>query len=45
MSSDFEREFEMALMNKELRRIWNWYCLDDQFLQYQFLQFRLFKKK
>jgi len=31
MSSDFEREFEMALMNKELRPDLELVCFDDKF--------------
>ena len=43
MSSDFEREFEMALMNKELRPDLELVCLMTS-LQYQFLSSSLLKE-
>jgi len=43
MSSDFEREFEMALMNKELRPDLELVCLMTR-LQYQFLSSSLLKE-
>jgi pantetheine-phosphate adenylyltransferase len=43
MSSDFEREFEMALMNKELRPELELVCLMTS-LQYQFLSSSLMKE-
>ena len=43
MSSDFEREFEMALMNKELRPELELVCLMTS-LQYQFLSSSMLKE-
>ena len=43
MSSDFEREFEMALMNKELRPDLELVCFMTS-LQYQFLSSSLLKE-
>jgi len=43
MSSDFEREFEMALMNKELRPGLELVCLMTS-LQYQFLSSSMLKE-
>jgi pantetheine-phosphate adenylyltransferase len=43
MSSDFEREFEMALMNKKLRPDLELVCLMSN-LQYQFLSSSLLKE-
>ena len=43
MSSDFEREFEMALMNKELRPDLELVCLMTS-LQYQFLSSSMLKE-
>ena len=43
MSADFEREFEMALMNKELRPDLELVCLMTS-LQYQFLSSSLLKE-
>jgi len=43
MSSDFEREFEMALMNKKLSPDFELVCLMAS-LQYQFLSSSLLKE-
>jgi len=43
MSSDFEREFEMALMNKQLNREIELVCLKTS-LEYQFLSSSLLKE-